>query len=409
MPTIAYLANIFPSSAEPYVLDEIRELRKRGISVIACSALQRTEPLNNELQPLINETLYLEPLRFWLCVQAGCRCIRDFPRLKDFFFRGLQRRKYTERRLPALVHSFLGVYYALLLRKFHVGHIHVHHGYFGCWLGMVAARVLQIPFTMTLHGSDLLVHAAYLDKKLAECQFCITISEFNRQHILKSYPEIDAAKIHVVHVGVDCGLQKGPRTAVRSEESPFKLLAVGRLHAIKDHAFLVRACHLLKIRGLRFVCCIAGDGPERHALEVLIGELHLEREVRLLGNLSRHQLADCYENADLIVLTSRSEGIPLVLMEAMAHSKIVLAPAITGIPELVMDGKNGFLYQAGSLHDFISRVEFICRAHSSLTAVGRNAREYILQDFDRGKNLSVVCDLLLTNLHDRPTRVAIAA
>ena len=116
------------------------------------------------------------------------------------------------------------------------------------------------------------------------------------------------------------------------------MLAVGRLHSVKDHAFLVRACRLLKNHDIHFECAIAGDGPERASLEKLIGDLDLQGEVHVLGHLSRQQLDARYAEADLVVLTSRSEGIPLVLMEGMARGKTVLAPAITGIPELVQHG-----------------------------------------------------------------------
>ena len=124
------------------------------------------------------------------------------------------------------------------------------------------------------------------------------------------------------------------------------LLAVGRLHPVKDHAFLIEACRQLQSFDVRFECMIAGEGPERRHLEVLIRKYGLEDRVTLLGHVRREQMGSLYDRADLVVLTSRSEGIPLVLMEAMARGKIVLAPAITGIPELVITGKSGFLYQA---------------------------------------------------------------
>jgi glycosyltransferase involved in cell wall biosynthesis len=341
-------------------------------------------------------------------LRAGFLCVWKLSRLKRFFLRALSRKTPSEHRLRALLHTLLGAYYALLLEKHQVEHIHVHHGYFGSWIAMVAARMQGIPFSMTLHGSDLLIHAAYLDTKLKECQFCVTVSEFNRQHILEAYPETDPAKIFVRRIGVNCHVPAS-RPGIESEDSPLAMLAVGRLHAVKDHAFLIRACHLLKSRGLRFVCSIAGDGPERSPLEELIRNLHLECDVRLLGHLSRPQVDQQYEHADVVVLTSRSEGIPLVLMDAMARGKVALAPAITGIPELVVDGTTGFLYQAGSLDDFVTRVELIAVARSALTPLRQAARERVLQYFNREKNLAAFCGLLLSHLHAQPFRVSIPA
>jgi glycosyltransferase involved in cell wall biosynthesis len=180
------------------------------------------------------------------------------------------------------------------------------------------------------------------------------------------------------------------------------MLAVGRLHSVKDHAFLVRACRLLKNHDIHFACAIAGDGPERASLVTLIDDLDLQGEVHVLGHLSRQQLDARYAAADLVVLTSRSEGIPLVLMEAMARGKPVLAPAITGIPELVLDGQNGFLYHPGSLEDFVARVELVQRRKSVLGPLAQAARQHVLQHFNREKNLVAFSDLILANISATP-------
>ena len=114
---------------------------------------------------------------------AKLAILSDF--LRHAFF---QRRHPLSRRLWALIHTLLGAYYAALLHSRHVDHIHVHHGYFGSWIAMVAARLLGIGFSMTLHGSDLLLDPVFLDLKLKQCSFCVTISGFNRKRILTDYP-----------------------------------------------------------------------------------------------------------------------------------------------------------------------------------------------------------------------------
>src|SRR5262249_37581993 len=122
-------------------------------------------------------------------------------------------------------------------------------------------------------------------------------------------------------------------------------------------------------------------------------ELRLQNHVSFLGHLSREKLDACYAMCDLVVLTSRSEGIPLVLMEAMAHGRTVLAPAITGIPELVIDGKTGFLYAPGSIEDFVSQAEMIQREQHALAGVRRRARRHVLENFNRTNNLAAFADL----------------
>jgi len=389
--TIAYLSNEFPVSVEPYVGQEIQELRKRGIDVIAGS-IRRSSGTAGTAPVSAGEALYLEPLRMGQLFRAVWLCLRNGMLLGDLFLSPL-------RRFRAVLHTWLGAYCALSLQGRGVTHIHVHHGYFASWVAMAAARLLGINFSMTLHGSDLLLHAAYLDTKLKHCNFCITISEFNRQYILDHYPDVDPAKIAVFRMGVEAVSRAIPTSRVAPER--FVMLAAGRLHAVKDHAFLICACMILKERGLEFLCIIAGEGPQRAALERLICDLRLSGNVRLLGHCSGAELDDLYSTSDVVVLTSRSEGIPLVLMEAMVRGKVVLAPGITGIPELVLDGKTGFLYRPGSLDDFVVKVEMIRHSQSNLLTIRCAARQHVEQHFNQKKNVAAFVDCFLNRLNRR--------
>jgi colanic acid/amylovoran biosynthesis glycosyltransferase len=310
-------------------------------------------------------------------------------------------------RIKALVHTLLGACYAVELSGREVDHIQVHHGYFGSWIAMTAARLLGIDFSMTLHGSDLLLHPSYLDVKLANCGTCFTVSEYNRRYILERYPGIDPRKVVVARLGVDVPEKIGGGDAASWRE-PLTLVAVGRLHAVKDHAFLVRACGRLRDAGIEVECFIAGDGPERRNLELLIRRLGLQREIMLLGHVPRRQMTSLYDRADVVVLTSRSEGIPLVLMEAMAQGRIVLAPAITGIPELVVPRKTGFLYRPGSVEDFLAQlgaIHSLMRARAAheqcagvLDWVRHGARVQVGNNFNRKKNLVSFADEFLARI-----------
>ena len=276
---------------------------------------------------------------------------------------------------------------------------------------MSAARLLHITFSMTLHGSDLLLHGVYLDTKLKNCQTCTNISDYNRRHILSRFPEIDSKKITVSRLGVDVPpTAKFFRRVLDDPAHNFTLLAVGRLHAVKDHAFLVRACSRLRDAGLKFKCAIAGEGPERQHLEFMIRESQLEDRMTLLGHVARSEIDALYWSADIVVLTSLSEGIPLALMEAMVRGKIVLAPAITGIPELVIPGKTGFLYEAGDLEDFIRRIRFLEALMrfknrpwgNRLNWIRHAARVQVILNFNRQRNLNRFTDAFLRSIAPRP-------
>lgn len=413
MLTIAYLANVLPCAVEPYVMEEIEELRKRGVRVVAGSV--RRPLTRSDLDPqIVLQGLNLAVLAS-AAVLCACKWTLLAPLINRILFSG---REGLAKRIKALAHTFLGACYAVLLRGRGVKHIHVHHGYFGSCIAMTAARLLGVKFSMTLHGSDLLLHGAYLDTKLDHCAFCLTISEYNRKHILRRYPDVDPGKVLVARLGAD--VSEEVHLSKCCEGDSFRILTVGRLHAVKDHAFLVRACSELAARGVQFWCDIAGGGPERERLERLICRYGLSGQVSLLGHVAHEETNALYDRADLIVITSRSEGIPLVLMEAMARGKIVLAPAITGIPELITAGETGFLYEPGSMRDFVAQVllihslgrpplaetpaEKIGRGCCSLPAepngvslerIGRAAQEQVRRKFNRKINLERFAEMLI--------------
>jgi colanic acid/amylovoran biosynthesis glycosyltransferase len=404
--TVAYLANQFPSAVEPYVGEEIEELRRRGVEVIPGS-VRRADAAQCGLggAAIEPEILCLRPVRVVTVLRAVGLVLRRWKRIAGLVKRVVLRGKESPKlRLKAMVHTLLGAYYAVQLRGRGVDHVHVHHGYFGSWIGMVAARLLGVGFSLTLHGSDLLLNGAYLDAKLENCRFCVTISEYNRRYILEHFPRIDSRKILVSRLGVEVRVQADcSRRGDWGTHRTLSLLAVGRLHAVKDHAFLVRACARLRDCWLDFECVIAGEGPERRRLETLIREKRLQDQITLLGQVARPEMNSLYQRTDVVVLTSRSEGIPLVLMEAMTRGRIVLAPAITGIPEIVIPGKTGFLYAPGVPQDLVAKILLLQRliyeedrnAVSRLDWIRHAARVQVFHNFSRRKNLTIFGDRFL--------------
>ncbi|HEY1463712.1 MAG TPA: glycosyltransferase family 4 protein [Terriglobales bacterium] len=361
---------------------------------VLIGSIRRPKKQHRNLSKRRAETLYFFPLNLWLLLQALWRMFH--PSLIDIYLRiFLQGEESVSLRLRALAHTWLGAYYAAVLRGRNVEHIHIHHGYFGAWVTMIAARLLGIRYSVTLHGSDLLVHAVYLDIKLQHCKTCFTVSNYNRDYILNHYPKIAPEKILVSQMGVDI---PPPFPSQTHSSECLRLLSIGRLHHVKDHAFLIRACRLLKEQECKFTCTIVGDGPELEALETLIQELDLRCEITLAGHVAHEELPHYYAASDLVILTSRSEGIPLVLMEAMAHKRTVLAPAITGIPELVIPGRTGFLYSPGSMDEFLRCVEKIHSNFHGLEPLRRSAREHVNQYFNREKNLAAFAELFIAQL-----------
>lgn len=402
---IAYLTNEFPAAVEPYVSEEIAELRRHGIRITPSSARQPFH-VPSESCEIASQTIYLLPLSFAVICQAMQLYVRQHRVINRLLGAALGHpHEPLSRRMKAVAHTLLGLCYASLLRGRGIRHIHVHHGYFAAWIAMTTARVLKITYSMTLHGSDLLLHRAFLDLKLKNCKFCLTVSDFNRQQILTNYPTISPEKIRVQRLGVDV-IADHVASDKPKPDSQLVMLSVGRLHEVKAHAFLIQACSELKSHSVNFVCFIAGEGPERSNLKKLIHNLGLQQSVTLLGHIPRAKLETYYAMCDLVVLTSRSEGIPLTLMEAMAYGRTVLAPAITGIPELVVDGVTGFLYRPGSIEDFVAKVETIRSSRPALRTIRYRARRHVLENFNRATNLAEFAEifpaLVAENRHENP-------
>jgi len=403
MTTVAYIANQFPSPLEPYVMDEVRQLRAYGTRVVCCSG-KRVSPRELSLaeRAFWKETRFFQPLSDDELLRGIRRLAKDRRKLWEVL-RPLvwERDASSGLRVRALGHTAMGAVLAEQLAVLNVEHIHAHHGYFASWMALVAANLLGIGFSFTLHGSDLLQRADLLGPKLSACQFCMTVSEFNRQYILRNFPSVPAEKIVVRRLGVDRVLP-WPTSEVKQGAAPpderrrFHLLAVGRLHPVKNHQFLIEAAGQLREQGLNFICWIAGEGPERPNLEQQISRLGLQGNVSLIGQVPRGELSRYYQQADLVVMTSKSEGIPVALMEAMAHEKLVLAPAITGIPELVEHERTGFLYPAGCLPEFVNSVWSIYRNRNSTSEVGRAAAELVAAMYSRPRNLRAFAKQFLT-------------
>ena len=398
--TIAYIANEFPSALEPYVMDEITELRRRGVQVICCSG-KRVSPdsLSLNERAFWKETRYFQPLSDDELLRSLGRLASNRHNLWQLL-RPLvwERGASPVRRIRALGHTVMGAALAEQLAPLDIEHIHAHHGYFASWMALTAARLLGIGFSFTLHGSDLLQRADLLSAKLRACQFCVTVSDYNRQYILRSYPSTPSEKVVVQRLGVDRVLSWRGSVPPAEADHRFCLLAVGRLHRVKDYRFLIEACAALRDQGLDFLCWIVGEGPERLALERQIATRGLEGQVRLIGHVPRAALRSYYRYADLVVMTSKSEGIPVVLMEAMSHAKLVLAPAITGIPELVEHRRTGFLYQPASLPDFVSAVKWIQGHRASLSEIQHAAAASVAASFNRQRNLRAFAEQFLTRI-----------
>jgi glycosyltransferase involved in cell wall biosynthesis len=242
-----------------------------------------------------------------------------------------------------------------------------------------------------------------LAEKIREASFVVTISEYNRQFLRRLYGKLASDKMVMVRCGVDPTVFVPPQRPVRSSAQPMTIVCVASLLDYKGHPYLLDACEQLRQRGVPFRCLLIGDGKERPAIEAHIARLKLWDEVTLMGRQSRDRVSELLAKSDALVMPSvvtpsgMMDGIPNSLFEALATELPVVASAISGIPELVEDGRTGLLVperDAGALAEALIKLYENPNLGRRLAKAGR---EKVLRDFNLRQNVSRLCQLLSQN------------
>ena len=248
-------------------------------------------------------------------------------------------------------------------------------------VAMLASTLAGIPFSMTVHGLELLTAEQWgLGSKIAASALTVCISSFGRaQCMLFASPE-HWKKIHVVHCGLDGEFLDDPPP---HRPDAATLVCVGRLSPEKGQVLLVQAAALLRDRNVAVDVVLVGDGPSRAEIERTGSERGLAGNVRVVGWQSSAEVRRWITQGRALVVPSLSEGIPVVLMEAMALQRPVIATYVGGIPELVRPGDNGWLVPAGSVDDLADAMEAALSAPAAqLRAMGERGRRRVLEQHD---------------------------
>jgi glycosyltransferase involved in cell wall biosynthesis len=240
-----------------------------------------------------------------------------------------------------------------------ISHVHAQFANHPAVAALIVHRLTGIPFSFTARGSDIHVDRRMLAAKVEAAAFAITVSSFNKDVIVEECGPHAREKIHVVYGGVDLDRLSVPREA--RPDQPFTILCVSRFEEVKGHACLVEACRLLRERGVSFECHLVGDGPLREQLTRQIAGAGLDDWVVLHGARPYGEILEHLARASVAVLATvpasngKREGIPNVLKEAMACGLPVVASRISGIPELVENGRAGRHGGAGGCASAASR------------------------------------------------------
>ncbi len=388
----------FPAITETFILDEVRELRARGVEVDVLPLFgRRGGDVHAGWRELRGATHYHRTFS-WELVAAQLHWLRRRPRALARMWGEALLRNAPSRKL--LVRTPLVLLKAALLARrieaMGVRHVHAHwatHPALAAW----AVRALAgTGYSFTAHAHDLYVDRAMLREKVEKARFVVTISEFNRRLIEESCAPVAAGKVHVVRCGVDPAAFAP--VGRRPPEVP-TFACVASLREYKGHGVLLDAVRLLRDRGLRLRVVLVGDGELRRSIEARIAREGLGEVVELRGALPHEQVPAVLASATAMVLpsvTSRDgqmEGIPVALMEAMAAGVPVVSTQLSGIPELVRDGVTGLLVperDPAALAGAMERLAIDPGLGARLAEAGRRA---VRDDFDRGRNVGRLVEL----------------
>jgi colanic acid/amylovoran biosynthesis glycosyltransferase len=233
-------------------------------------------------------------------------------------------------------------------RNSQVTHLHAHFGTNSTTVAMLCQALGGPPYSFTVHGPYEFdqPEALALTEKINRAAFVITVSSFTRSQLYRWCNHQQWKKIHVIRCGVDNDFFNSYTTPISSEPN---LVCVGRLCEEKGQLLLLQAVSQLASVGLQCNLTLVGDGPLRTEIESLIKEYGLSEQVKITGWASGAEVQKYIMNSRALILPSFAEGLPVVIMEALALERPVISTYIAGIPELVKPGINGWLVPSGSV------------------------------------------------------------
>jgi glycosyltransferase involved in cell wall biosynthesis len=364
---IAYLCDQYPAISHTFILREVRGLRQRGVDVETIS-IRQSDPahlLAGSDREEFARTFAVLPIRPLRLIVAHVGVFAADPRryLAALRLAAALGRSGVRGRLWQLFYlAEAGVVFSHCRRR-GIRHVHAEFTTPAADVAVLTAELAgeRWSWSFAAHGTDIFeADARTLAEKVRRARFVVCASDFGRSQLMALVEERHWPKIHVVPCGIDVRqfARRSPRHVAC--DGRFTVLAVGRLVAVKGHAVLLDAIGELRDRnGLPVALHIVGDGPKRAALEERARAIGLTDLVTFHGRVGQDAIKRHYAAADAFCLPSFGEGVPVVLMEAMAMEVPVVASGVMGIPELVEDGKSGLLVPPGrprALADALARL-----------------------------------------------------
>lgn len=404
-PTLLYLVNQYPAVTHTFIKREVLALERLGFHVIRVAARAGKALVDPGDTAEQERTIYLLRRPFSLLQAVTSYLLLRPHRFAKALAAALRMMRRSDRG------PFMHVLYlaeacgvASHVRATGAAHIHAHFGTNPAEVALLASRLSGVTYSFTVHGYDEFDRPEFigLRTKIHDAAFVAAVSFYGRAQLYRWCEDGDQSKIKLVHCGVDeefCGTTEPPCVAPR-------FLNVGRLCREKGQEFLVRAAAMMAAAGHKFELVIVGDGQDREALESLIAALGLSGTVRLAGWLSGAEVRREMIGARALVVASLAENLPVVIMEAMALRRVVVATQIAGIPELVIPGETGWLAPASSVEGLATAMtECLLASREELSAMAERGRERVLALHDVNHEAALLADLFLKSASGQPEEI----
>ncbi|NER78833.1 MAG: glycosyltransferase family 4 protein [Leptolyngbya sp. SIO1D8] len=381
---IAYFTGLYPRATDTFIQREVIGLRKLGINVHTFSVRRPGDEhiVGAEQTSERSQTKYLLPINLRHFLTSHLTLLITSP---NRYLRSIRLALSTSQ--PGLKGLLYQVFYFLEagilaqeISETKISHIHNHIANSSCTVAMLAAELGGFSFSFTMHGPHIFFEPMRwrLDEKIKRAKFVACISHFCRsQGMMFAAPE-HWPKMQIVRCGVELSLFE----SITHQGIGNCLLYVGRLASEKGLPILLKSLRQLLPQYPDLKLTVVGDGADRTYLEELTTKMQLDRHVNFVGYQSQTSVREYLKATDIFVLPSFAEGIPVVLMEAMATGVPVIATQIAGISELVQSGLNGYLVSPGDSDALAQTLSELIPDAEKRNCLGRNGRQKIETDFN---------------------------
>jgi colanic acid/amylovoran biosynthesis glycosyltransferase len=391
-PHLAYIASAYPYVSHTFIQNEVAALRELGLEIDTFAI--RRAPLSECRTQADREaratTYSLRPPRPFNYLRAHLAGLLERPsEYRRAVVRALRLGAWSA---PDLAHQLAYVVQGVVLwdrcRAAGVEHVHAHLANVGSDVASVAALLGgdELSWSFTMHGPTEFynVRHFHLAEKARDARFVICISEFARSQLMTLIEPEHWGKLRVVHCGVD--VERFARVDHDRNHDPVQIACVGRLVPEKGQPLLIEAVAAIARSGADVRVTFAGDGPERPALEQLATELRVADRIEFLGAVPHTDVDELLRRTDIFCLPSFAEGVPIVLMEAMAMELPVVASRVMGIPELIEDRVSGRLVAPGSLSNLVDALSDLVSDPDQRRQLGRAGRTQVASQFELRAN-----------------------